>query len=272
MPPPKPERDLADRVPGAVSHSAYTPPPGQGAGGPGRPGGGLPPLAPPPPTPPSAWNAPAYGLLAIFLVALAALLYPQYKARTVEAKVKPLVAGLSQRATGARCPRYITAIFTNVGSVSLDSSGNPSDRTDLTGPICDALRHLYTDAGRAEMRCLVTDGRCSDAAVRSVIALSVVAHEAMHLRGILDEDAAECASIGEGENSGRLAGLSAEQGRMVGYLHLVALNPNTPEGYGVSQTTCTPAAQLLANPPGNEAARALLMTRTEQAWVTLGDE
>ena len=158
----------------------------------------LPPLPPPPEKKPSAWNAPAFLMLAIFLAALGALLWPQYRARSVEHKVQPLVAELAQRDATARCPRYITSIFTNVGSVSLDANGNPADRTDLTGPICDALRHLYTEAGRAELQCIVTDGRCSETARASIVALSVVAHESMHLRGILDEAAAECASIGDG--------------------------------------------------------------------------
>lgn len=264
--PPPNDRELADVIPGAVPHEVYT-----GVQSPRQQSNELPPLAPPPPSRPSAWNAPAFVMLAIFLLSLAALLYPQYRARTVEHDIKPLVSGLAQRDAGARCPRYITAIFTNVGSVSLDANGNPADRTDLTGPICDALRRLFTPEGRAEMRCLVTDGRCNEAARRSAIALSVVAHEAMHLRGILDEDAAECASIGEGERAGVLAGLSAEQGRMIGYLHLMALNPSTPPQYAVTPRNCDAARDLVSRPPGTEAQRTTLVTLTEQTWNSLAD-
>jgi hypothetical protein len=266
VPPPPNGRELADTIPGAVAHEVYV-----GVQRPSQPTGGLPPLAPPPPSRPSAWNAPAFGMLAIFLLALGALLWPQVRARQVERKVAPLVQGLAERDVSARCPRYITAIFTNVGSVSLDANGNPIDRTDLTGPICDALRHFYTDAGRAEMQCLVTDGRCRDSARETVIALSVVAHEAMHLRGVLDEGAAECASIGAGERTAELTGLTPEQGRMIGYLHLRALNPSTPPEYAVSPGNCDAAQDLIANPPGTEAQRALLVTLTEQTWAELGE-
>lgn len=210
-------------------------------------------------------------MLGIFLVALGALLWPQYRARSVEHKVEPLVAALAQRDATARCPRYITSIFTNVGSVSLDANGNPADRTDLTGPICDALRHLYTDAGRAELQCLVTDGRCPESARASVVALSVVAHESMHLRGILDEAAAECTSIAEGQRAGELIGLSAEQGRMIAYLHLMALNPNTPPQYTVTPANCDAARDLFSRPPGTEEQRSNLVTLTVQTWTTLGD-
>ncbi len=266
VPPPPNERELADTIPGAVPHGVY-----EGVPRPGEGPGGLPPLAPPPPSKPSAWNAPAFVMLAIFLLALGALVWPQYRARAVEAKVKPLVQELAGRDAGARCPRYITAIFTNVGSVSLDANGNPADRTDLTGPICDALRHLFTPDGRAELKCLVTDGRCSDSARRSVIALAVVAHESMHLRGILDEAAAECSSIAEGQRSGELVGLSPEQGRMIGYLHLRALNPSTPQEYAVSTGDCDAARDLTARPPATAPVRDLLTMLTEQTWTTLGD-
>lgn len=267
VPPPPSDRDLGDVIPGAVPHEIYA-----GVQSPRQQSSNLPPLPPPPPRkPPSGWNAPAFAMLAIFLVALGTLLWPQYRARTVEHQVKPLVQALSERDAGARCPRYITAIFTNVGSVSLDMNGNPADRTDLTGPVCDALRHLFTDSGRAELRCLVTDGRCSESARASIVALSVVAHESMHLRGILDEGAAECSSIAEGQRSGELVGLSAEQGRMIAYVHLMALNPNTPPQYRVTPANCDAARDLVANPPGTEAQRSLLVTLAEQTWTTLGD-
>lgn len=275
-PPPPPRRDLhnphelAETIPGAVPHEVYEgqPPPREAR----LDVNGLPPLAPPPPSDASAWNAPAYGLLALFLLALAALLYPQYRARATEHKINPLIAGLSTKpADTARCPRYITAIFTNVGSVRLDANGAPSDHTDLTGPICDAMRHFYTDAGKAEMGCLLTDGRCPDSALASVVALSTIAHESMHLKGILDEAQAECASIGSGDALAQFTGLSAEQGRMISYLHLMAMNPNTPERYNLSIDNCPSAAPLVHQPPGNEAARAVLEPAVAHTWLTLGD-
>lgn len=232
---------------------------------------GLPPLAPPPPTRPTAWNGPAFGLLAIFLVALGALLYPQYRARVVEHKANPMVAALANRPATARCPRYITSIFTNVGSVQLDANGAPTDRTDLTGPICEGVRRLFTPEGRAEMRCLVTDGRCPDTALRSVVAINVIAHEAMHLKGTLDEREAECQSIGESQRASELAGSTPEEGRMVGYVHLAAMNPNSPEQYVVSTQNCAAAADFEANPPGTPELRATLTASVERTWLTLGE-
>lgn len=274
QPPPPPARrdladarELADTIPGAVPHDIYAgqPTPREAAGAPS--------FAPPPESPPSAWNLPAFGLLALFLLALAALLWPQWRARSTEHKIKPLVVGLSGRAdAGARCPRYITAIFTNVGSVSLDANGQPSDHTNLTGPICDAMQHFYRPGGRRELDCLLTDGRCPESARQTIVAMSTIAHESMHLAGVLDEAQAECSSIAAGERTAQLTGLRPEQGRMIAYLHLTALNPNTPEQYSITRDNCPGAAELLRRPPGTEAARSLLTTTVEDTWITLGDD
>jgi hypothetical protein len=236
-------------------------------------GGGL---QPPPPEPPverpSGWNAPALGMLAIFLVALAALLWPQYRARVIEAKAKPLVAGLSGRDAGARCPRYITAIFTNVGSVRFDSSGNISDHTDLTGPVCDGLRRFYTPEGKAEMDCLITDGNCSPGARLSVVALSVVAHESMHLAGEQDEAQAECRSIAAGVKTAQLVGLTPAHGRMISWAHYAAMNPNTPDEYSLTLQNCPWLAGLENDPPGTEASRSTVTAAVQNTWLTLGDD
>ncbi|MDO9355729.1 MAG: hypothetical protein Q7T55_18660, partial [Solirubrobacteraceae bacterium] len=233
-------------------------------------------LQPPPPSPPtehpSGWNAPAIGMLAIFLVALTALLWPQYRARVTEAKAKPLVSGLSGRDAGARCPRYITAIFTNVGSVSFDASGRISDHTDLTGPICDGLRRFYTPEGKAEMSCLVTDGRCSPGALQSIVALSVVAHESMHLAGEHDESQAECRSIAAGVKTAQLVGLTPDHGRMIAWAHYTAMNPNTPEQYSLTLQNCPSLADLENDPPGTEESRSAVTTSVEHTWLTLGDD
>lgn len=250
---------LADRIPGAVAHDVY-----RAAERPAKP-----PLVPPPAGKPSAWNVPGFILVGLFLATVLLLSWPQLRARALEHKVKPLVTALALRDSGARCPRYLTTMFGTVGSVSLDSSGQISDHTDLTAPVCDGLRRLYSIEGRAELRCLVTDGRCNPSARRSIVALSVVAHESMHLRGILDEAQAECASLGEGARAGTLAGLTAGQGQMIAYLHLVSLNPNTPAQYAARPETCRPAALLLSNPPGTPEQRAALAPAVEQTWIAL---
>lgn len=222
-----------------------------------------------PPKRPSGWNGPAFGLVALGLILVGLIVWPQLRARKTEAAVRPLVGALSQRAASARCPRYITSVLTNVGSVSLDDSGRIADRTDLTGPVCDGLRHFYAPGGKQELSCLSTGSQCPRDALVSVVALSVVVHESMHLRGQLDEGRAECESIGESETLSRSLGLPLAQARMISWLHYAGMNPNTPPRYQISPADCRFVAELEADPPGTPEARDALAKAVNRTWAQL---
>lgn len=263
-----PPEQLADQIPGAVPHGvfdeAYAHAASDGRAVP------IPPWVEPKRA--GGWNAPAFGMLAIFLVALAMLLIPQYKARQTEAKIQPLVAAVAERDAGARCPRYITTMFSVAGSVAFDENGQASDRTDLTAPVCEGAKFAFTPQGRQELQCLATDGACSEQAIAAIVALNVIAHEAIHLRGELDESRAECSSIGEGERIARVVGLSPDQGRMIAWVHYKGMNRSTPEQYRVHPSWCAPAAALDQRPPGpSPQVRDQLAASVEYAWATLGD-
>ena len=210
-------------------------------------------------------------MIGVVVVLAGLVLWPQIRARSIERQIKPIVSGLAGRDAGARCPRYLTSMFGNAGSVSLDANGVIADHTDLTGPVCDGLDHLLSPGGKADLACL-TDGvgRCSPEAITATVSLLVVTHEAMHLRGVLDERLAECTSIGQAVAAARLAGLSDEHGRMMGYLHYDALNSYTPSQYRVSPADCAPVAEIVAAPPGTPASRAVLRDATAKAWRELG--
>lgn len=230
----------------------------------------LPPTPPPAPPRPSAWNGPAFGLLAIALCIAGAFLWPQWRARQTERAAKPLVSALAKRDVGVKCPRYINAVFTNVGSVKLDEHGQIADRTDLTGPVCDGLRHVLSPAGTRELGCLTDPaGTCPESARRSVVAISVVAHEAMHLRGQLNEGGAECDSVGESATIATTLGIPLEQARMISWLHYAAMNPLTPPQYVITPESCAPVADLVATPPGTPGSRAALEMQIAASWQSV---
>lgn len=269
--PPAP-RPLADAVPGAVAPTAF----GNAGGGP--PPSGPPPGAPPPNTGftppgskrPSGLNGPAYALIGLALLTAILVLWPQLSARAIERRAKPLLTELAGRDVSARCPRYVTSMFGRAGSVSLDSDGNISDHTDLTKPICDGLKRALSKDGRAELACLTTPrGYCSTEARQSVVALMVTTHEAMHLRGIMDEAAAECGAITYAPKMAKAAFLTPEQGRVMAWIHWQGLNPNTPSQYRINEYNCKAAADLAANPPGTPDQLSLLEMTTASTWAAL---
>lgn len=265
-------RPLADAVPGAVSHDLYS---GQSTGGPagpprspGRPGsgGGL-----PPGRRPSGLNGPGIVLICLALLAAGLVLWPQVRARAIESRAKPLISGLAGRDAGARCPRYLTSMFGGrAGSVSLDHEGNIADRTDLTKPICDGLKRALSKEGREELSCLTEPrGFCTPEARKSVVALMVTTHEAMHLRGILDEAKAECAAITYAPKAAELAMLTPGQGRVMAWVHWKALNANTPGQYRVNEASCPAAAALVAAPPGTPDQLTMLEMTTSVTWMAV---
>lgn len=261
---------LADRIPGAVEHGVYEQ---QYAQMQAQGTTAHPPRYDGPPIRKSGWNAPGYGLMAIFVLALAAVIWPQIKARQTEATLRPLVAAIAERDAGARCPRYITAVFTNAGSVSFDENGNASDRTDLTAPVCEGAKFAFSERGRRELACLETSGSCPEEAIAAVVALNVIAHEAIHLRGETDEGRAECISIGEGARIASVVGLSAEQGKMLAWVHYQGMNPFTPAQYNVEPGSCDSAAALEQSPPAMAPElRDRLTAEVGAAWATLGDD
>jgi hypothetical protein len=221
----------------------------------------------PPTRRPSGLNIYGIGLIALLGTVVLLLIIPQWRARALENRAKPLVSALAGKPASIHCPRYLTAVVMQVGSVSMDSSGKLSSQTQLTGPICDGLRTILNKGNLGQFACLTTTGDCSFAARRAIIGLIVLDHESQHIRGILNEEGAECASVGNDTHAAQLVGLSATQGRVIAYLHLMALNPSTPEQYRIAN--CPAADELRATPPSSPAALAHLTAATAATWAKL---
>lgn len=246
-------------APGGARPDLYA----QVAGGGDQP----PPWAPSPRKRPSGWNLYSFILVGLALAVVVALVWPQLRARAIERDAKPLVTALSARDASVYCPRYLTAVIGFVGAVSLDEEGGPANSTQLTGPTCNALRHLYSAGGRTELACLDTaPASCSDDAVRSVVALSVVTHESMHIKGQLDEAGAECDSLGQGPVLAQTLGLRPAQGAVISWLHYSAMNPSTPPQYRVNPQACAPLQQLVPQVPTESPEMKQLVTRTAAMW------
>lgn len=245
-------------MPGGVQHNLYAQPAG---------GEAPPPWAPSPRKRPSGWNRYSFIMLALVLGVVVALVWPQIRARQIEGKVKPLVTALSARDASVYCPRYLTAVIGFVGAVSLDDEGGPANTTQLTGHTCNALKHLYTPAGRAELECLDTaPGTCSEGALRSVVALSVVTHESMHIKGQLNEGGAECDSLAQGPVIAQTLGIRPAQAAVISWLHYAGMNPFTPPQYRVTAGNC-PALQGLVPQVASETPEMQqLVAQTAAMW------
>ena len=120
---------------------------------------------------------------------------PQGKARAEQRFTKE-AAAIAGRAVTVRCDDAYG--FTGVGS---DAAGVAFQRRALAYLEPDVCRTLYD----------ITAGRSIRSQEGAAWAITVLAHEATHLRGIRDEAITECYAIQEGVRLGTRLGLSAAE-------------------------------------------------------------
>lgn len=105
-----------------------------------------------------------------------------------------LVAGRHVRVS---CPGVIRRRFVyevNHGTVQFGPDGRPADHARLAGEACAGLRRLVERGPRLDLACLRLDA-CSAADTRVALGVVVLTHEAVHLRGVMDEAQTECEAV-----------------------------------------------------------------------------
>jgi hypothetical protein len=75
-----------------------------------------------------------------------------------------------------------------------------------------------------------------------VVAVHVLAHEAMHMAGLVQEHAAECAAVQRDARAARLLGASPDDARALAVAYWRTVYPAMPDGY--RSTACRPGGTL----------------------------
>jgi len=138
---------------------------------------------------------------------------------------------------------------------------------------CETLGQAWTDAhpeagyvwfgadGRPEHSATITWQTCSDlgawmgsdhtrATIDQVVAVHVLTHEAMHMAGLRDEAAAECAAVQRDVRTARLLGAALPQARLLAVRYWTEVYPRLSEDYRTA--SCASGGALdehLADPP-----------------------
>jgi hypothetical protein len=129
----------------------------------------------------------------VLLPFLGLWLHGRVERTRVEAKAAAVAALIAGRPVAVRCPGPFKRHFfyeTTEGSVRFDPGGRPADETDLSFRTCDGLRTAMRRGPGLDLDCLYY--RCPHEVTQAAGALAVLAHEAVHLRGVTDEGATEC--------------------------------------------------------------------------------
>lgn len=126
---------------------------------------------------------------------------------------------------------------TEPGYVSVAPDGRPEHRTVISHETCNDLSAW-----------LGSDRR--DPGLEQVVAVHVLAHEAMHMAGTMDEARAECLAVQLDARLARALGDSPERSRELARRYYTQVFPRMPDAY--RSAACVPGGALdedLPDPP-----------------------
>jgi hypothetical protein len=182
---------------------------------------------------------------AVVLVLVAAVWYWQHHKHVANEHALAAVASeLTGRDVGIECQGFIAEmvdIKPRSGDVPFPN-GRAPDHAYLTRKICRALERFRNASSHSELDCLLTvdwsrwsfetDFRsdCSNRARPATEAINTLAHEAMHLRGFVDEAQTQCYAIQQDAWTVIRLGGTGEQGAALARF-VLALQPGLPSEY-----------------------------------------
>ena len=177
-------------------------------------------------TPPKPWWA--AGCLAALSLVTGGLAVRDH-AR--ESRLSGVASSLAGRPVEVRCQSWAGA-FTDAhvepGYVRWEADGGPARETTLKADVCRTLGGYLRGTG--------------DPSHGEVVAVHIVTHEAMHLAGIQDEAAAECAAVQRDARTARLLGASAADAADLASRYWAEVYPRMPDDYRT--TECAPGRSL----------------------------
>jgi len=196
--------------------------------------------------------------LAVVLVLVAGIWFWQHRKHVANEHALAAVASeLAGRRVGVECQGFFSELVdinTRAGDVPFPS-GRAPDHTYLTRKVCRSLERFRNASSHGGLDCLLTvdwsrwsieadnDGEGSRRVRVTAEAINTLTHEAMHLRGFVDEAQAQCYALQEDAWTVARLGGTREQGAAVA-LYLLALQEALPSEYQSSECRAGGALDL----------------------------
>lgn len=163
---------------------------------------------------------PRYAVGGLLLIAVAAAV-PVIRHDRLERRLSAVASRLVGHPVQVHCQtageEFVDA-GAELGYVRFDSAGVPEKRAVIKRAQCDHLRDYLSRGGRTPQ-------------VDELVAVHLLTHEAMHLRGILNESEAECAAVQRNASTATLLGASAEDARRLALRYYRVRYPDLPDDY-----------------------------------------
>jgi hypothetical protein len=168
-------------------------------------------------------------LLAVLAVAAAV---PGVRRHSEEQRLSHVASVLVGHRVTVHCQSFgqaLTDVGAELGFVKWDERGRPEPQTLIKRDPCAELRHYYGGDEHHPSR-------------DEIIAVHVLTHEAMHMRGELNESTAECQALQRDEQTAGLLGATPAQARMLARLYWGTVYPDMPDDYRTGD--CGPGGRL----------------------------
>jgi len=174
-------------------------------------------------------------IAALLTIALAWWIADRLDRRGNERRLGAIASEIAGRDVRVSCPGPVGRLIgwdIVEGSVRFDADGKPADETKIRKQSCAELDALAEGRRGQELECI---GRTAIACGRNgretVMAVDVIAHEAWHLHGVIDEAETECRSLQTMAWVAQRLGATAEQGRAMAQAQYSGTYNEMPEQY-----------------------------------------
>jgi hypothetical protein len=152
-----------------------------------------------------------------------------------ERRLSAIASEIAGREVRVECPGPIGRLVgwdIVEGSVRFDADGTPHDETKIRAQSCAELDALAEGRREKELACISRTGlACGRHGRETAMAVDVLAHEAIHLRGIMDEAETECRSLQTMAWTVQQLGATAEEGRAMALAQYAGSYQEMPDRY-----------------------------------------
>ncbi len=168
----------------------------------------------------------------VLVIAAGALLYPGVQRHLEESRLARAAAELVGHPVTVHCQTTAGALVdagSELGYVPYDKDGVPLHTTTVKRDPCRLLRSYLS-------------GHRANPSEDMTIAVHVLTHEAMHMRGETSEAKAECEAVQRDESTAVLLGATALQARDLARAYWTGVYPRMPDDY--RSADCAPGGAM----------------------------
>ncbi|HWA66183.1 MAG TPA: hypothetical protein VG899_07425 [Mycobacteriales bacterium] len=157
-------------------------------------------------------------LLALVAVVLATPTFLRHREESKLDKVASILVGAPATVHCQTFGETFTDTTGDLGYVKFGPDGVPERHTTIMREPCEALKHYY-------------DGDQARPSHDEIVAVHVLTHESMHMRGQPVEALAECEAMQRDAETAQLLGATPQEGLELARAYWLTVYPDMPAGY-----------------------------------------